>query len=82
MTIDTNEIFMLYILIYIVVSFCYVFRSSEFISAGLTIEHMFSGLLGQEIDDFVKYHVKKICLTVIVYSFLPFGKSKSTTSSY
>lgn len=63
----------LFTLFYILVSVCFMFRTNEFISAGLTIEYIFDKYLGSEHDNFILYHIRKTSLTVFIHSLLPSG---------
>ncbi|KAJ8920307.1 hypothetical protein NQ315_011969 [Exocentrus adspersus] len=61
----------LFTLIYILLCACIIYPTSECISAGLTIEAIFSNILGAEHVSFTRYHIKKSCLNLFVYSLLP-----------
>lgn len=63
----------LFTLFYFLVSLCFVFRTSEFISAGLTIEYIFEKYLGSEHENFILYNIKKTSLTLFTHSLLPVG---------
>lgn len=63
----------LFTLFYFLVSLCFVFRTNEFISAGLTIEYLFDKFLGSEHENFILYHIKRTSLTLITHSLLPVG---------
>lgn len=69
-----NSSVAVYTLFYLAITLCFVFKTKEFISAGLTVEHFFEKLLGNEFDNFVFYNIRRTSLTLIVHSFLPFGK--------
>ncbi|KAG7241641.1 hypothetical protein INR49_025403 [Caranx melampygus] len=60
-------------LAYIVFSLCFVFTPTEFRSAGLTVQNLFSSWLGSEDVGFVQYHVRRTSVTVLVHSALPLG---------
>lgn len=60
-------------LAYIVFVFCFVFTPTEFISAGVTVQNLFSGWLGSEDLGFVQYHIKRTTVTLLVHSILPLG---------
>lgn len=62
-----------YTLFYTLLTICTIYPPIEFISAGLTIPVIFSKLLKSEEEQFVRYHIRKSCLTLLVYSFLPLG---------
>ncbi|KAF5273786.1 hypothetical protein FQA39_LY00901 [Lamprigera yunnana] len=52
---------------------CIVYPPVECISAGITISSLFSSILGSEHEDFILYHIKRSCITLLVYSLLPAG---------
>ncbi|XP_076594911.1 E3 ubiquitin-protein ligase TM129 [Chaetodon auriga] len=60
-------------LAYLVFSFCFVFTPSEFQSAGLTIQNLFSSWLGSEDVGFAQYHIRRTSITILVHSALPLG---------
>ncbi|CAF1033404.1 unnamed protein product, partial [Brachionus calyciflorus] len=45
----------------------------SFVSAGFSIPTLFSSILGSEELYFVHYHIIRICITVLIHSFLPIG---------
>lgn len=73
-----NKIFVpsegvVFTLFYILISTCLVLPPSEFVSAGITIQNLFSGLLGSENQEFIEYHQRRIAVTYTVHSLLPLG---------
>jgi hypothetical protein len=58
---------------YIILSACIIYPPVEFVSAGFTIPCVFSRVLGSEDEDFVSYHIKRVIVTLGVYSVLPLG---------
>lgn len=50
-----------------------MYPPTEFVTAGLTIKDIFSGILGNEHRSFVQFHVRRSVLTLFVHSVLPFG---------
>lgn len=62
-----------YTLFYTLLTICIIYPPIEFVSAGLTIPIMFSKVLGSEEEQFVRYHIKRSSLTLLVYSLLPLG---------
>ncbi|XP_029367781.1 E3 ubiquitin-protein ligase TM129 isoform X3 [Echeneis naucrates] len=60
-------------LVYVVFCLCFVFTPTEFHSAGLTIQNLFSSWLGSEDLGFVQYHVRRTTVTLLVHSALPIG---------
>lgn len=73
-----NEVFVLYSLIYTIITFCFVYKTDLFISVGLTVENLFESYLGREQDNFVMYHIKKTCITTILHLSIPLGKNSIT----
>lgn len=62
-----------YTLLYTLLTICIIYPPIEFVSAGLTIPIIFSKILGSEEEQFVRYHIKRSALTLLIYSLLPFG---------
>ncbi|CAK1551520.1 unnamed protein product [Leptosia nina] len=60
-------------LFYILFSICVVYPPTEFVSAGFTIPQVFEGFLGSENTNFIKYHMKRITITVLLHASLPLG---------
>nr|CAH7739502.1 unnamed protein product [Callosobruchus chinensis] len=60
-------------IVYFLLCVCLIYPPTEFVSAGLTIPALFSGYLGVEIEDFIKYHIRKSCLYLFIFSLLPLG---------
>ncbi|GJQ87815.1 hypothetical protein Trydic_g18666 [Trypoxylus dichotomus] len=60
-------------LLYFLLSVCIIYPPTEFVSAGITIPNLFSSFLGSEYEQFVKYHIKRSCITLLVYSCIPLG---------
>ncbi|XP_012281633.1 E3 ubiquitin-protein ligase TM129 [Orussus abietinus] len=58
---------------YILISGCIVYPPTEFVSAGLIIEDLFSGWLGSENEYFIQYHIKRTAATIFVHSLIPCG---------
>lgn len=56
---------------YFLLSICLIYPPTEFVSAGVTIENLFSFTLGNQHEGFVLYHLKRHCLILILYSLLP-----------
>lgn len=56
---------------FLVAALCFVFPPKEVVSAGLTIQNIFSAYLGSEELDFVSYHIRRTTLTLLIHSFLP-----------
>lgn len=64
---------LVFTLFYIIFTVCVVYPPVEFVSAGFTIPIIFSRILGSEDEDFIGYHTRRIVVTLIIYSILPFG---------
>lgn len=58
---------------YLMLSIGLIYPPDEFVSAGITIPSIFHRFLGKEHESFVRYHIKKSCLNIIIYSLLPLG---------
>ncbi|KAK0094837.1 hypothetical protein PV326_009852 [Microctonus aethiopoides] len=52
---------------------CVFYPPKEFVSMGFTISELASLWLGQELDSFIQYHIKRSIVTLMVHSLLPFG---------
>lgn len=46
---------------------------TEFITAGLTLTHLFGRFIDKEDVKFVEHHIQRTLLTVIIHTFLPLG---------
>ncbi|XP_078270705.1 E3 ubiquitin-protein ligase TM129 isoform X2 [Rhinoraja longicauda] len=60
-------------LLYVVLSFCFVFTPTEFRSAGLTVQDLLAEQLGSEQLAFVHYHIRRTAATLVAHSLLPLG---------
>jgi len=69
-----NEIFVLFTLIYLILSFCFVYKTDLFINVGLTVENLFDRCLGREQDNFVLYHIKRTCVSTLIHLSLLCGE--------
>lgn len=71
--IDTSELFIITFL-YILIVFIIILPPSELISAGFSIQNIFSYFLveNEEIS-FIRYHIKRISMKYLIHSFLPLG---------
>ncbi|KAL7886380.1 hypothetical protein AOLI_G00066750 [Acnodon oligacanthus] len=58
-------------LAYVAFTVCVLFTPSEFRSAGLTVQNIFSGWLGSEDVAFIQYHTRRTALTVLIHCSLP-----------
>ncbi|XP_075228942.1 transmembrane protein 129 isoform X2 [Lycorma delicatula] len=66
-----NYSFCVFTLFYLLVCVCFVFRTNEFVSAGITIESLLGSYLGSEFDDFIVFHVRRTSLTLLFHCVLP-----------
>lgn len=64
----------LYSVIYWALCLVFVVPPREVSSAGVTIQNIFARFLGDVTVDFVKYHIRRSCVTLIVHSLLPLGE--------
>lgn len=64
--------YLIFTLFYILITGCIIYPPTEFVSAGLTIEAVFSSFLGSENAQFIQYHIKRSAVTLFVHSILPF----------
>lgn len=62
-----------YTLFYIIVSACFVLRTTEFVSNGVTVENLFETVIDKEYNNFIMHHIKRTSYTIIAHSCLPFG---------
>lgn len=58
-------------LVFMLFSFCIIYPPTEFESIGLTINDLFSSVLGSADIEFIQYQLKRTCLTFCVHTFLP-----------
>jgi hypothetical protein len=70
---NTSEFFIITFL-YILIVFIIILPPSELITAGFSIENIFSYFLVEtEEISFIRYHIKRISIKHLVHSLLPFG---------
>lgn len=67
---DQNAL-LLFTILYIFFSVLLIAPPTEFISAGLTIQNVFSSILGSEDINFVYYHMKRTSVTLLFHSLFP-----------
>ncbi|KAK7108994.1 E3 ubiquitin-protein ligase TM129-like [Littorina saxatilis] len=67
------SMYLFYSLMYGFFCLCFIAPPTEFVSAGLTIQNMFSSFLGSEEMTFVEYHIRKTTATAFIHSLLPLG---------
>lgn len=67
-----SETEIVYHLVFLLFSYCIIYPPTEFVSIGLTINQLFAHLLGSEEIEFVQYHIRRTCLTLVAHSLLPF----------
>lgn len=63
----------LYSIVYLFFSGCFIAPPTEFVSAGITVQNLFSPWLGSEDFNFIYYHQRRTTLTLLVHSFIPLG---------
>lgn len=63
----------LFSITYVLFCFCIIAPPTEFISAGITINHLIECINTNENLKFVEYHICRSTLTIIIHSFLPLG---------
>lgn len=67
----SHESAIVFTIFYALLCFCIVYPSTEFVSAGLTVDHVFSSTLGSESMNFVQHHIRRTSLNLMVHSLLP-----------
>ncbi|XP_065074846.1 E3 ubiquitin-protein ligase TM129 [Ochlerotatus camptorhynchus] len=67
----SQESAIVFTIFYALLCFCIVYPSTEFVSAGLTVDHVFSSTLGSETIGFVQHHIRRTSLNLMVHSLLP-----------
>ncbi|KXJ75741.1 hypothetical protein RP20_CCG011130 [Aedes albopictus] len=67
----SQESAIVFTIFYALLCFCIVYPSTEFVSAGLTVDHVFSSTLGSEALSFVQHHIRRTSLNLMVHSLLP-----------
>ncbi|EAT44886.1 AAEL003776-PA [Aedes aegypti] len=67
----SQESAIVFTIFYALLCFCIVYPSTEFVSAGLTVDHVFSSTLGSEAMSFVQHHIRRTSLNLMVHSLLP-----------
>ncbi|CAL1539664.1 unnamed protein product [Lymnaea stagnalis] len=70
---ENDPLYILYSIVYVFFSLCFIAPPTEFVSAGVTVQNIFSHWLGSEDFHFIYYHMKRISATLIVHSFIPLG---------
>ncbi|CAG5122495.1 unnamed protein product [Candidula unifasciata] len=66
-----NTVMILYTLVFLFFAGCFVAPPTEFVSAGITVQNMFSRYLGSEDFNFIYYHQRRTTLTLLVHSLIP-----------
>ena len=62
---------LVYSVAYCLFAVCVLAPPSEIVSAGLTVQNVFSKYLGSEDMNFVNYHIRRTSATLIIHSLLP-----------
>ncbi|XP_005112710.1 E3 ubiquitin-protein ligase TM129 [Aplysia californica] len=68
-----NSLVVLYTMVFMFFAGCFIAPPTEFVSAGVTVQNIFSQWLGSEDFSFIYYHMKRITATLIIHSFIPLG---------
>ncbi|XP_022181873.1 E3 ubiquitin-protein ligase TM129 [Myzus persicae] len=63
---------LVYTLFFMIVSACFMLRTTEFVSNGLTVESLFDTVIDKEYNNFILHHIKRTSYSIIVHSGLPF----------
>ncbi|XP_031616651.1 E3 ubiquitin-protein ligase TM129 [Contarinia nasturtii] len=58
-------------ILFFLFSFGIIYPPQEFESVGLTINNVFSSYLGSSDIEFIQYHLRRTCLTLLIHSILP-----------
>ncbi|XP_022204166.2 transmembrane protein 129 [Nilaparvata lugens] len=66
-----SESWCLFSLFYLLVTVCFVFRTKEFVSAGVTVESLLGSWITSEHENFILHHIQRTSLTLLVHSLLP-----------
>lgn len=67
----SQETIIVFTIFYALFCFCIVYPSTEFVAAGLTVDHVFASTLGKEALSFVQHHIRRTSLNLMVHSLLP-----------
>lgn len=65
---------LIYTLFYTIASTCFVLRTNEFVSNGLTVENLLEAIIDKEYNNFIMHHIKRTSYSIVVHSFLPLGR--------
>ncbi|KAL3267963.1 hypothetical protein HHI36_007100 [Cryptolaemus montrouzieri] len=68
-----DQLDFIYPILYLLLCACMIYPPAEFVSAGFTIPVLFSRYLGREEEAFIHYHIKRSCLTLMMYALFPVG---------
>lgn len=66
-----DESTVIFNLIYFIFAYCLIYPPIEFVSAGITLNQLCANFLGSETIQFIQYHRRRICLTLMIHSILP-----------
>lgn len=69
---DVNVTF-LFTCLYVFFAVLLIAPPTEFIAAGLTVQNIFSNILGSEDINFIYYHIRRTSITLIFHCLLPLG---------
>ena len=60
-----------YHFVFILLVYCLIYPPSEFVSIGLTINHVWASVFGSEDFEFVQYHIRRTSITLVIHAVLP-----------
>ncbi|GAB1598724.1 E3 ubiquitin-protein ligase TM129-like [Argonauta hians] len=70
---DELTAYLLYSLLYCFFAICVIAPPAELVSAGLSIQNVFSNFLGSQDLHFIRYHQRRTAITLVIHSLLPLG---------
>ncbi|BFZ01866.1 hypothetical protein BsWGS_04905 [Bradybaena similaris] len=68
-----STVMILYTIVFLFFSGCFIAPPTEFVSAGITVQNLFARWLGSQDFNFINYHRSRTTLTLLVHSFIPLG---------
>ncbi|BFZ01867.1 hypothetical protein BsWGS_04906 [Bradybaena similaris] len=66
-----STVMILYTIVFLFFSGCFIAPPTEFVSAGITVQNLFARWLGSQDFNFINYHRSRTTLTLLVHSFIP-----------
>ncbi|CAI9717429.1 Hypothetical predicted protein [Octopus vulgaris] len=70
---NVTTVFLLYTLLYCFFAICVIAPPTELVSAGFSIQNVFSNYLGSQDLHFIIYHQRRTAITLVIHSILPLG---------